>query len=49
VSKIIEYYTIVRSARRITLPPSFKIGDPVKIRIERIVDENKQKEISGDN
>ncbi|MFW9991393.1 MAG: hypothetical protein ACFFD4_04975 [Candidatus Odinarchaeota archaeon] len=32
-----EYYTIVRSKRRITIPLGFKEREPVKIRIERVV------------
>jgi len=32
-----EFFTVVRHGRRITLPSEFKEGEPVKIRIERIV------------
>lgn len=32
-----EYYTVVKSGRRITLPSEFKEGEPIKIRIERVV------------
>jgi len=46
VSLVKEYYTIVRSGRRITVPSEFKEGEPVKIRIER-VDASVQQEASN--
>lgn len=40
-----EYYTIVRSKRRITIPLGFKEREPVKIRIERVVQTEEEWEI----
>ena len=40
LSLIKEFFTIVRSNRRITVPPDFKEGEPIKIRIERLVKED---------
>ena len=39
MSLVKEYFTIVRTNRRITIPPEFKEGEPIKIRIERITEE----------
>jgi hypothetical protein len=41
MSLVKEYFTIVRRNRRITIPPDFKEGEPIKIRIERIFEENR--------
>jgi hypothetical protein len=39
MSLVKEFFTIVRSNRRITIPPVFKEGEPIKIRIEGVVEE----------
>lgn len=46
MSLVKEYYAIVRTNRRITVPSEFKEGEPVKVRIER-VDASVQQEASN--
>lgn len=39
-----EYFTIVRSNRRITVPLDFKEGEPIKVKIERVSSEEEVKQ-----
>lgn len=39
MSLVKEYYTIVRSNRRIYIPKDFKEGEPIRVRIEKIIDD----------
>jgi hypothetical protein len=32
-----EYYKIVGTNRRITIPKDFQPGEPIKVRIERVI------------